>query len=136
LSVELLACTIRSGFAGGAVGLVNGQWYPVAPLNVNPVTTAEPMVPFTWPLESTITLAPDPSFICQFASVAADAGAANATTTANAAVNDDPNVFLISVPPPSGCAAVPCPHVVVANPQPARRHGRHDSRRPTRAYNR
>ena len=75
---------------------------------MNPVTTAEPMVPFTWPLESTMTLAFGPSFICQFASVAAEAGAANATTATNAAVNDDPNLFLMSIPPP--LLAVPLSH--------------------------
>ncbi len=80
-------------------------------------------MPFTWPLESTITVAPDPSFICQFASVAAEAGAANAIPTATAAVNDDPNLFLIaSTPSSTGCAAVPCPHAVDANPARARRH--------------
>ena len=41
-------------------------------------------MPFTWPLESTITVAPGPSFICQFASVAADAGAANTIPTSAA----------------------------------------------------
>ena len=55
-------------------------------------------MPFTWPLESTMTVAPEPSFICQFASVAAEAGAANAIPTATAAVNDDPNLFLMAFP--------------------------------------
>ena len=88
MSVELLACTSRCGLAGGAVGLVKATGTPVAPMTLTPVCTAEPIVPFTWPLESTIVCAPGPSFISQSASVAADAGAAKTTATTTAAVRD------------------------------------------------
>jgi hypothetical protein len=78
------------------------------------------MLPFTWPLESTMTLAFGPSFICQFASVAAEAGAANATTATNAAVSDDPNLFLMSFPLLLAVPSSHCPHAVDANPPMAR----------------
>src|SRR5438874_1413794 len=89
---------MRPGCVGGWVGLTNGQWYPVAPLNVKPVTTSDPIVPLTWPLLSIMTVAPARSFICQFASVAADAGAASARTTVIATVSDDPKLFLMLFP--------------------------------------
>ena len=80
-----------------------------------------------------MTVAPAPSFICQSASVAADAGAANATTTATAAVIDDPSLNLISVPL---LLAVPHLHAHMRftrtpHGSPARGH---DSRRPEDPY--
>ena len=88
----------------------------MAPLNLKPVTTSDPIVPFTWPLLSIMTEAPGPSFICQFASVAADAGAASARTTVIATVSDDPNLFLMLFPLLVAVPLLACPHMVGANP--------------------